>query len=266
MSEHPVILITGASSGIGAASARLFAANGYRVVLAARRMERLQEIEKDIETLGGEAISVETDLTHIDQINALVEKTLDAYGRIDILFNNAGFGRAKWLEDMDPQKDIELQIQVNLNGVIQMTRAVLPHMIERKSGHIINMASLAAFIATPTYSIYAATKYGVRGFSNALRREVGILGIKVSSIFPGGVKTEFAKHLAAKRKTGITTPQALLLSSEDVARTVMLVARRPRRTVIIPWLSRIGVLFEMLFPGLNDWLIEKTFTKIERDL
>ncbi len=266
MSENPVILITGASSGIGAASARLFAANGYRVVMAARRLERLQDIEKDIVKLGGEALSVDTDLIHIDQIQALVKKTIDTCGRIDILFNNAGFGRARWLEDMDLEKDIEMQIQVNLSGLIQMTRAVLPHMIERQSGHIINMASLAAYIATPTYSIYAATKYGVRGFSNALRREVAVLGIKVSAIFPGGVKTEFAEHLDAKRKTGFTTPQALLLSSEDVARTVLSVAQRPRRTVIVPWISRFGVYFEALFPGLNDWLIERAFTKPERDL
>ena len=265
MAGDQVILITGASSGIGAATARLFASHGYRVVMAARRLERLQEIEKEIKEAGGLALSVDTDLNHLDQINALVEKTLSAYGQLDILFNNAGFGRAKWLEEMDPQKDIELQIQVNLNGLIQMTRAVLPSMIERKSGHIINMASMAAFVATPTYSIYAATKYGVRGFSNALRREVGIWGINVSAIFPGGVKTEFAKHLAAKRKTGITTPNSLLLSPEDVARTVLSVARKPRRTVIIPWVNRIAIWFENVFPGLNDWIIEQTFTKPERD-
>ena len=265
MVDGQVILITGASSGIGAATSRLFASHGYRVVMAARRMERLQKIEQDIKKAGGQAISVETDLNHLDQINALVEKTIKTYGQVDILFNNAGFGRAKWLEDMDPQADIDLQIQVNLTGLIQMTRAVLPSMIEKKSGHIINMASMASFVATPTYSIYAATKYGVRGFSNALRREVGIWGIKVSAIFPGGVKTEFAKHLAAKRKTGITTPKSLLLSSEDVARTVLSVARKPRRTVIIPWINKIAILFENVFPGINDWIIEQTFTKPERD-
>jgi len=227
-------------------------------------LERLNAIENEIKKAGGEAISIATDLNQLDQIQALVETTLKAYGQIDILFNNAGFGRAKWLEEMDPQKDIELQIQVNLNGLIQMTRAVLPHMIAERSGHIINMSSMAAYVATPTYSIYAATKYGVRGFSNALRREVGIWGISVSAIFPGGVKTDFAKHLDAKRKTGITTPNLLLLSSEDVAKTVLSVARRPRRTVIIPWVNRIGIFFENLFPGLNDWIIEQAFTKPER--
>lgn len=266
MIDHPVILITGASSGIGAAAARLFAAKGYRVVLAARRLERLQELQADIEAAGGDAFSVDTDLGKLDEIEALVAKTLDHYGQIDILFNNAGFGRAKWLEELDPARDIELQIQVNLNGVIQMTRAVLPHMLERKAGHIINMASLAGFVATPTYSIYAATKHGVRGFSEALRREVGIWNIHVSAIYPGGVKTEFANHLEAKRKTGITTPAALQLGADDVANSVYKVAQRPRATTIIPWVSRIGVVFDILFPWLNDWIIERTFTRPERHL
>lgn len=266
MTEHPVILITGASSGIGAATARLFASQGYRVVLAARRLERLQELEAEIEAEGGEALSVETDISQLDQIQGLVETTLKHFGQIDVLFNNAGFGRTKWLEEMDPERDIELQIQVNLNGLIQMTRAVLLHMLERRSGHIINMASLAGFVATPTYSIYAATKHGVRGFTEALRREVGIWDIHVSAIYPGGVKTEFGQHLEAKRKTGFTTPAALQLSAEDVARAVYKVSQRPRATTIIPWVSRIGVWINTLFPWLNDWIIERTFTRPERDL
>jgi hypothetical protein len=266
MNDSPVILVTGASSGIGAATARLFARKGYRVVLAARRLERLQEIEEEIEAEGGEALSVDTDLNQLDQIQGLVERTLSQYGQIDVLFNNAGFGRTKWLEELDPVKDIELQIQVNLNGVIQMTRAVLPHMLERRSGHIINMASMAGLIATPTYSIYAATKHGVRGFTEALRREVGIWDIHVSAIYPGGVKTEFEKHTEAKRKTGITTPAALQLSAEDVAATVYKVSQRPRGTTIIPWVNWIGVWINTLFPWLNDWIIERTFTRPERDL
>lgn len=266
MTDRPVMLVTGASSGIGAASARLFARQDYIVVLAARRLERLQELQKEIEAEGGEALSVDTDLSQLDQIQDLVERALNSYGKIDILFNNAGFGRTKWLEELDPVKDIELQIRVNLNAVIQMTRAVLPHMLERQSGHIINMASLSGFVATPTYSVYAATKHGVRGFTEALRREVGVWGIHVSGIYPGGVKTEFAQHLDAKRKTSITTPAALLLSAEDVARAVYKVAKRPKGTTIIPWVARIGVWINAVFPWLNDWIIERTFTRPERDL
>ncbi len=118
------------------------------------------------------------------------------------LLNNAGFGHLGWLEDLDPVHDIQAQLQVNLVAVIQMAREVLPHMIERRSGHIINMASVAGLVASPTYSVYAASKFGMRGFSEALRREVGVFGIHVSALYPGGVRTEFKEHTGAQRKTG----------------------------------------------------------------
>lgn len=262
--DKPVVIVTGASSGIGEASARQFGDRGYRVVLAARRLDRLQALEKEIESRGGEALSVETDVSDHISIQALIDQTMKSYGQIDVLFNNAGFGRTKWLEEMDPVKDIAEQIQVNLTGVIQATRAVLPHMIARKQGSIINMCSLSGFVATPTYTVYAATKFGIRGFSDALRREVGVWGVKVSVIYPGGVATEFGSHTGAQRKTGITTPAFLRLTPEMVARVVVAAARRPLRLAVLPAISRLGVWFAMALPGLNDWLQEKTFTKPER--
>jgi NADP-dependent 3-hydroxy acid dehydrogenase YdfG len=266
VNEKPVAIITGASSGIGEATARVFGANGYRVVLAARRLDRLQALQKEIEDKGGQALPVETDVSDHKSIQAMVDTTLSTYKQIDVLFNNAGFGRTKWLEEMDPEKDIAAQIQVNLTGVIQATRAVLPHMIERRGGSIINMCSLAGFVGTPTYTIYAATKFGVRGFSDALRREVGVWGIKVSVIYPGGVATEFGSHTEAKRKTGIKTPASLLQTPEGVAKAVFSAAGHPVRARILPAISRIGVLFAAAFPGVNDWLVERTFTRPERGM
>jgi short-subunit dehydrogenase len=235
-------------------------------VLAARRIERLEALADEIGSGEGEALPVATDVTRLEDINNLVQRTLDHYGRIDILFNNAGFGRLAWLEELDPVKDIEAQLRVNLLGVIQMTRAVLPYMIEQRSGHIINMASLSGLVATPTYTIYSAGKFAVRGFTEALRREVGVFGIHVSAIYPGGVTTEFSQHTGAKRKTGATTPAALRLSAEDVARAVLSVARRPRRMLVIPWVMRFSVWANALTPWLSDWLIERSFTKPERGL
>ncbi|MFN2128860.1 MAG: SDR family oxidoreductase, partial [Anaerolineales bacterium] len=193
ISSDPVIIITGASSGIGEATARLFASKGYRVVLTARRIEQLNDLAQDIQSKGGRAMVVVTDITKNDQIENLVSQTLDHFGHIDILLNNAGLGRLEWLEKLDPINDIEYQIKVNLIGMIQMTRAVLPYMIKRKQGHIINIGSIAGLIATPTYSVYAASKYGLRGFTEALRREVNIHGINVTGIYPGGVATEFGE-------------------------------------------------------------------------
>jgi short-subunit dehydrogenase len=261
----PVILITGASAGIGAATAKHFAQEGYQVVLAARRQEALAAIQKEIQANGGSAISIPTDMSENQQIGNLVSETLDRYGHIDVLLNNAGFGRFGWLEKLDPTGDIHQQILVNLNGVIQITRAVLPGMIDRKQGHIINMGSLASLVATPTYSVYAATKYGLRGFTEALRREVGIYGIQVTGIYPGSVTTSFGSKAGIRRKTGISTPRFLKLTAEDVAHIVWGVVLKPKRAVIIPGLMRPVVWLSVLFPGLVDRIIERRFTRQERD-
>ncbi len=266
MSQREIMIITGASSGIGAATARLFGREGYPVVLAARRVERLEALAKEITASGGEAWPVSTDVTRMADIENLVAATLERYGRIDILFNNAGFGRLGWLETLDPEGDIAAQIQVNLIGLAQMTRAVLPHMIEQRSGHVINMASMAGWLATPTYSIYAAGKFGVRGFTEALRREVRVWGIHVSGIYPGGVKTEFSEKTGAQRRTGVTTPPALRLSADQVARAVLGLHKRPRRALIIPWPMRLAAWINFLAPGVVDWVIEQRFVRRERDV
>ena len=262
--QSPVILITGASSGIGAATARLFAENGYRVVLAARRMTRLEALAADIRNVGGVALALETDVGDLEQINSLVEKSLAEFGQIDILFNNAGFGRLDWLEELEPQKEIAAQIQVNLTGLIHLTHAVLTHMIARRQGQIINMGSISALIGTPTYSIYAASKFGVRGFTEALRREVGIHNIRVSSIYPGGVDSEFGQKAGIKRKTGVSTPKFLQLTSDDVARKMLRIVKRPKRMVVIPRVMWLPIWVNQFFPGLVDKVIENRFTQKER--
>jgi hypothetical protein len=265
MPEQPVILITGASAGIGAAVARRFAQAGYRLVLAARRMDRLDALAQEIRLQGGEALPIAADLSRLEDIQRLAQSALAGAGQIDILFNNAGFGRLDWLEKLTPLEDVQGQIQVDLLGLIWMTQAVLPHMIERRSGHIINMASLASWVAPPTYSVYAAAKFGVRGFSESLRREVSVYGIRVSGIYPGAVDTEFGTQARIRRKTGITTPDRLRLSAEDVAQAVLRLAQRPRRTVILPGYMRFAVALNALFPAWVDWAIRKRFVEIERD-
>ena len=266
MSHQPVILVTGASSGIGEAVARLFAREGYRISLGARRLERLQAVVQGIESDGGQSIAVQSDLTRFEDIQRLISKTLDQFGQIDVLLNNAGFGRLKWLEDLDPMEDIQAQLQINLITTILVAREVLPHMIQRRSGHIINMGSLGGLVATPTYTVYSASKFGVRGFTEALRREVGVYDVHVSGIYPGAVNTEFKQHAGIKRKTGQTTPESLRLEPEEVARAVLSVVRRPRRELIIPWQMRLTVWMNILFPGIVDWIIENRFTRLERDI
>jgi uncharacterized protein len=266
MVDQPVILITGASSGIGEATAWKFARGGYRVVLTARRFDRLQNLADKISAEGRQALPVEADIVNLGDIQRLVQTTMENFGQIDVLFNNAGYGRLDWLENLDPIKDIEAQIHVNLLGVIQTTRQVLPSMIERRTGHIVNMASVAGLLAAPTYSIYAASKFAVRGFSEALRREVGVYGIKVSAIYPGGVETEFKSHTGAKRKTGITTPKGIRLSADQVADAVWKVVVRPKRSVVLPGIYRLAVGLDAFLPGAVDWVIERRFVKLERGI
>lgn len=266
MTDQPVILISGASSGIGAACARLFASHGYRLSLAARRTERLEILAKEIQQVGGEVLTVTADVSNLDEIHRLVEVTLERFGQIDILLNNAGFGRLNWLENLKPLEDIEVQLKVNVLAVVQLTRAVLPHMIERRAGHIINMASIASFIATPTYSVYAASKHAVRGFTDSLRREVGVHGIHVTGIYPGAVRTEFSLHTGARRKTGIGTPNAIRLQADDVAQVVLSAVQRPRRVIIMPWYMRLVIWMNALFPGIIDKMIESRFVRPERGI
>ena len=262
-----VVIVTGASSGIGEATARQFGMAGAKVVLAARRVERLQELAKEIEALGNEAqtLVVQADLSKLEDIQTVVEQTLRKFNRIDVLVNNAGFGRLDWLEKLDPVKDIEAQLQVNVHGVIQTTRQVLPVMIKQRSGSIINMCSMAGLVGTPTYTIYAASKHAVHGFSEALRREVKPWGIAVSMIYPGGVTTEFGQHAGIKRKTKATTPKFMLLSAEDVGKAVVQLVRRPRAVWIIPWLWSVTAYLNKLWPAFVDYTTITRFTIPERE-
>jgi short-subunit dehydrogenase len=260
--RNKVVLITGASSGFGEDAARLFAAEGCKVVLAARRINLLQSLVDTIQSEGGEAFAIPVDVANRKDIDNMVDSALHIYGQIDILFNNAGFGRLDWLENLDPERDIETQVQVNLLGVIQTTRAVLPYMIARGQGHIINMSSVAGLIAAPLYTIYAATKFGVRAFTDALRREVSPFGIQVSGIYPGPASTEFGLHTGRNpAKRSLRRFAWLQMTSEHVAAQVVELARYPRRSVVIPWWYRLIVAFEKLFPGVVDWILKYAFTK-----
>jgi len=262
-----IVIVTGASSGIGEATAREFAKEGAKVVLAARRVDRLESLAKEIAAMdtGAEALVVQADLSKLEDIQSLITKTLEKFGRIDVLVNNAGFGRLDWLENLDPVKDIQSQFDVNVLGVIQTTRQALPIMIKQRSGHVINMCSMAGLVATPTYTIYAACKHAVHGFSEALRREVKPWGIDVSMIYPGGVTTEFGAHAGIKRKTNATTPRFMLLTAEQVGQTVVKLVRSPRAMLIIPWLWSFTVWMNRNLNALVDYTTINRFTIPERE-
>ena len=263
-----VVIITGASSGFGEHAARLFSREGCQVVLAARRLEKLEFLADELRAEGGDALPVVTDVTQPDQIQAMVQSTIDRYGRIDILFNNAGFGRMDWLESLEPIQDIERQIVADLLGVIWTARAVLPHMYRQHSGHIINMSSIAGWAAPPLYSIYSAAKFGIRGFTEALRREAAPMGVHVSAIYPGSSPTEFQKHMGENRaKKRFSTPEWLRVTPEQVAQGVVDLAKRPRRSLFLPKIMGLSVFINSHFPGISDRAQIKAFAPYhEQDL
>jgi len=257
-----VVLITGASSGFGADAARLFAKEGCIVVLASRRMNLLTALAEQIRLEGGQACAVGLDVSEQSQIDEAIQTVLDTFGRIDILFNNSGYGCLDWLETLAPA-DIDTQINVNLRGLIQVTRAVLPSMLACRAGTIINMSSVAGLIAAPMYSVYAATKYGVRGFTDALRRELTPFGIQVSGIYPGPAVTEFGQHPGGDGaiKENLKVPGWIYMTSAYVARRTIGLAKHPRRALIIPWWFQPMIAFDTLFPGLVDWFLKVAYVE-----
>jgi NADP-dependent 3-hydroxy acid dehydrogenase YdfG len=255
-----VVIITGASSGFGASAARLFAQEGCKVVMAARRLEKLEELAQEIRAGGADALPVSMDVTQPTHIEAMVKSALDTFGRIDVLFNNAGFGRLDWYEALDPVKDIQAQITVDLLGVLWTARAVLPQMYKQRSGHIINMCSMAGWAAPPLYAVYAAAKFGVRGFTEALRREASPFGVQVSAVYPGSSPTEFQQHIGQnKAKKRFSTPKFLQVTADDVAHGVVSLARRPRRSLFLPKLMAIPVFINSHFSGISDATQAKAF-------
>lgn len=193
--EGKTIVITGASSGMGEAAARHLAAEGANVVLAARRHERIESISAEISRAGGMAISVSTDVTKRENLTRLVQNTVDTFGRIDVLINNAGVMPLSPVERLKVD-EWDQMIDVNLKGVLYGVAAALPYMMAQKSGHIINLSSVAGHRLFPGSAIYSATKFGVRAVSEGLRQELKPYNIRTTIISPGAVKTELLEHIS----------------------------------------------------------------------
>ena len=192
--DGKVIVITGASSGVGEASACLLSSQGATVVLGARRAERIQALADVLNGKGGKALAVPTDVTDHSQVKHLVDSAVQTYGRVDVILNNAGLMPHSPLERLKVD-DWDRMIDVNLKGVLYGIAAVLPHMKAQKSGHIINTSSVAGHKVRPGSAVYAATKTAVRVISEGLRQEVKPYNIRTTVISPGAMKTELADSI-----------------------------------------------------------------------
>jgi NADP-dependent 3-hydroxy acid dehydrogenase YdfG len=184
-----VVVITGASSGLGEATARRLSAEGATVVLGARRTERIQALADELNGGGGKALAVPTDVTHADQVKPLVDAAVQTYGRVDVMINNAGLMPHSPLERLKID-DWNRTIDVNIKGVLYGIAAALPYMKQQKAGHIINVSSLAGHKVRPGSAVYAATKTAVLVISEGLRQEVKPYNIRTTVISPGAVVTE----------------------------------------------------------------------------
>jgi NADP-dependent 3-hydroxy acid dehydrogenase YdfG len=226
-----VALVTGASSGIGAATATSLAGAGARVVAAARRTGRLTELIERLRHAGGEAIAVEADVADRASAERMVATTVERFGRLDILVNNAGVMKLAPFADSAPE-DWRQMIDVNLMGLLYCTRAAVPHLKRAGGGHIVNISSVAGRLAFPSGAVYTATKFAVVGFSEALRREHIADKIRVTVIEPGAVATELVDHIPDRAtKERIAEWQATMrqLQSEDIAAAILYAVSQPDR-------------------------------------
>lgn len=187
--EQKVVVITGASSGLGEATARRLSSEGATVVLGARRKERIDALARELSARGGRATALVTDVTDLAQVKRLVDAAVQNYGRIDVMLNNAGLMPQALLEKFQIS-EWDQMIDVNLKGVLYGIAAALPYMKEQKSGHFIQVSSVAGHKVGPGFAVYAATKFGVRALSEGLRQEVKPYNIRTTVISPGAVATE----------------------------------------------------------------------------
>lgn len=185
-----VVVITGASSGLGEATARLLAERGAKLVLGARRLDRLEKLAVDITAAGGEAIAVATDVAKRADVENLIKAAQTKFGRVDVLVNNAGIMPMAAMAKLKVE-EWERMIDINIKGVLYGIAAVLPGMRENKSGHIINLSSVAGLrVSAGVGTVYSATKFAVKAISEGLRAEVGPEGIRVTTLYPGAVASE----------------------------------------------------------------------------
>jgi short-subunit dehydrogenase len=259
-----VAIVTGASSGIGRATAERFAAEGMRIVLGARRVERLAGVADGIQRMGGTARAMETDVTRPDQVGRLVEEAVTAFGRVDVLVNNAGLGYFGPVEST-PASEARYLFDVNVMGTLYGIQAVVPVMRRQKRGHIINVASIVGKRATPGNGLYSATKFAQVALSESLRLEVRSAGIRVSIVCPVSTTTEFFE-VAGARSPMKFTAAGPTFSPEQVAATIVQCVRRPRPEVMIYRPARFLVVLNALAPRLVDRILGAVWKKMRPGL
>ncbi len=223
--EGKVVVVTGASSGIGEAIARLLAQHGARVVLGARRLDRLAGIVAEIRAAGGQALAHAVDVTRHDQVKALVAAAVDQFGRIDVMINNAGFMPLGPLDDT--VADWDKCIDVNIKGVVYGISAALPHFRQQASGHLINVSSVGGHKVMGGATVYCGTKFAVRAITEGFRQEVGPT-IRSTNISPGAIESELGDHLTdPATRASLHQFRSVQIPGEAIAQAVLYAIQQP---------------------------------------
>ena len=241
-------IVTGASSGIGEATARELASRGAAAVLAARDLDRLRVLEREISASGGSALAVQTDVSERGSVEAMVEKTVEAFGSLDVLVNNAGLGLSGRVAALRVE-DLMQVFEINTIGPLNCIQAALPHM--ERGGRIINVSSVVGLRAVPKVGGYCASKFALNALSDALRVEVADRGVTVTSVYPGTTRTAFREN---SRRTGDERrgwrPRGV--TPEKVAKRIADAAEKGPRDVYVTMPDRLYVMGTTLLPGLTD--------------
>jgi NADP-dependent 3-hydroxy acid dehydrogenase YdfG len=237
--DGTVALITGASSGIGAATARALAAQGASVALAARRADRLEQLSNEIKAAGGRTLVLESDVSDAAQAENAVERTVRELGRLDTVINNAGVMLLGPIENA-PLEEWERMVKVNELGVLYVSHAALPHLLKaaqdapRQVADLVNVSSVAGRVARQGSGVYNLTKFGIGAFSESLRQEVTRRHVRVSLVEPGAVETELMSHVRAEVREQMAQRFANMerMQADDIAEVITFVVTRPRRVAI----------------------------------
>lgn len=259
------IAITGASSGIGAATALACAEAGMPVVLGARRVERCEALVREITSRGGRAVAVEMDVTVPQDCTRLVDRTIEAFGSIYSVYANAGYGIESGVMETDDQA-MRAIFETNFFGTMNTIRPAVEAMKLAGRGHVLICSSCIAKMSIPYYAAYSATKAAQAHLGRAMNLELAPLGIHTTVVCPGPTRTEFSEKVRTEWGSGRMIrhrPEAAADTAEDVARATVKALRRPRAEVWLSWPMRLGMAFCNAFPGVEHFVLRRMVTKRE---
>ena len=249
--KDKIAVVTGASSGIGAATARRLAREGMQVVLVARRLDRLEELAGEIQQSGGQAFTIAADLMQESDRSRVFQEVTERFGDVDILVNNAGLGWYGYGSDMAWKTAWEM-LQVNVEAVVQLTIGFLATMRKRNSGHIINVGSISGSIPSQGIALYGATKSFLDNFTTALYRELTGTRVHVSVVRAGPVRTEFGEVALSKENGGHVPTEHVGVTADFVAWRIWKLMLRPRRVIYVPGWLRVVPWAELAFGSIID--------------